>query len=235
MKGDGIFQKRQSGLYPPAMRKLLGSIGTEPITSLVVARAPIQSAVSSLLNLISGGTYKKAVAESPYDKMFHLALIINGKYVLDKQSVVSFKRGIVPNAETMNVAVPKNLTIQQLVDNTKINMGDANFSNYNSKTNNCQVFIKAILQSNHLLTLELEKFIVQDAQLIFSKMPSFTEKIANTLTDTGAIVDKLVEGEGWHSYYARHTRGKKFTTRTQQIAHMQRVGKAYRASKARKS
>ena len=59
-KGQPLSLKRTVGTYPPQMRALLQKIGSEYITSLTVARAPIQSFVKSLLNVVSLGTYQKA-------------------------------------------------------------------------------------------------------------------------------------------------------------------------------
>ena len=229
-KGKG-FLKRSAGQYPPSVRKLLGEVGTEPVTSLEVYRAPIQSFVKQLLGFISGGTYDKAVKNSNYDKAFHLSVIINGKYTLDKQAVVSFSSKIPSGGEGRTVTnIPEGLTIQQLIDNTKIRMGPSNFSNYDSKTNNCQIFIKNVLEANGLWTPELETFVLQNAEEIFSRMPAITEKIAHTLTETGAVADKLIQGEGWRSFYQRHTKGKKFSSRQSVNDHMKDLSRRYRES-----
>lgn len=60
-KGEPLSLKRTVGTYPPQMRALLQRIGSEPITSLTIARTPIQSFVSNLLNVVSFGTYERAV------------------------------------------------------------------------------------------------------------------------------------------------------------------------------
>jgi hypothetical protein len=223
----GFFNKRQSGLYPPKMRKLLGEVGTEMITSLTVFRKPVESTVTKLLQLLSLGTYEDAVKNSNFDSMFHLALIINGVYTLDKQSVVSFSRTVPSGGEFRQVNLPSNITIQQLVDNTKVKMGNQQFSNYNAVTNNCQVFVSAVLEANGLLTPELSGFISQDAQAVFSKMPQFMPQLAEKVTDLGAWSNKVLEGEGWKAYYTRQTKGKKFGSRQAVNDHMSCCSKAY--------
>ena len=197
VKGDPISLKRVVGTYPPQMRALLQRIGSEPITSLTVARAPIQSFVKSLLNVVSLGTYQKAVHDSSYDSMFHLSLLINGRYILDKQAVVKLVESSAPaNAETMSVPLTQQITVSELIDKTKAFMGAKRFSNYNARTENCQIFIESVLQANGLITDDLRAFIKQDADAVFRKMPSLTEKVAGFFTDVGATADRLIEGEG---------------------------------------
>lgn len=195
--GDGL--KRKVGLYSPSMRQLLSQVGSETITSLKVVRTPIEKAIKTLLNVISLGAYEKAVKQSGYDQMFHLALLINDKYQLDKQAVVTMaiKNPITPKSEVKEVPnIPVNLNIQTLVDSTKAFMGDAKFSNYDAHTNNCQDFLLAVLQSNGLLNEDLRTFIKQDADVIFKNIPQVSEKIAKVFTDVGAVADKVVQGEG---------------------------------------
>lgn len=205
--GRGL--KRKVGLYPPSMRKLLKEVGSETVKSLKVVRTPIAKSVKGLLDLITLGQYDKAVKEAGYDNMLHLALFINEKYQLDKQAVVVFKKNnpISPDSEVMDVVVfPEGITIQSLIDKTKSYMGDENFSNYDAQKNNCQDFILAVLGSNGLLNAKLRKFIKQDAESVFKKLPEVSEKIAKVFTDTGAVVDKIIEGEKIISHNNKMTR-----------------------------
>lgn len=204
-KGEPLSLKRTVGTYPPQMRALIQRVGSEPITSLTVSRTPIQSFVSNLLNVVSFGTYQKAVHDSSYDSMFHLALLINGRYILDKQAVVKLvdtmgahgmQGGLPSNAETQQVPLNQQVTISELIDKTKASMGAKRFSNYNARTENCQDFILAVLEANGLLTDDLRTFIKQDADAVFRKMPSLSEKIAGLFTDIGAVADVVVEGQG---------------------------------------
>lgn len=197
VKGEPLSLKRRVNVYPPQVRDLLARVGTEAVTSMTVTRAPIQSFVRTLMNVISLGTYEQAVRSANYDQMFHLALHINGKYLLDKQAVVKLQvTSPQANAEKMPVGLSKSVTIQELVDNTRATMGPQQFSNYNAQSNNCQVFIRYILQANGLLTPELSAFIMQDAVAVFRRMPSFTQKLSSMITDIGSVADRLIEGEG---------------------------------------
>jgi hypothetical protein len=194
---DPLSLKRRVNVYPPQVRDMIERVGGEPVVTLVVTRAPVQSFVRTLMNVISLGTYDQAVRSASYDSMFHLALHINGKYLLDKQAVVKLQAtSSAPNAEKMTVHLSSHTTIRNLIDETRAYMGPQRFSNYNSQTNNCQDFILAVLQANGLLTPDLTAFIKQDADAVFRRMPSFTQKLASVMTNIGSVADRVLEGEG---------------------------------------
>lgn len=206
IEGEGLldvlkktFSKRKSGVLPPSFRKMIALNGNEEIRKMVVIRTPLEKPARFLLNTISLGTFDKAVKDSPFDNMFHLAVYINDKYLIDKQEVLKIVKIMNPikkDSESMNVPIQKAITLEQLIANTKSFMGDSKFTNYDGKTNNCQDFIMAMLQANGLSNDALKKFIKQDAYTIFSKMPRFAEKLARIVTDIGAVANKLIEGEG---------------------------------------
>lgn len=194
------LKKRQIGLLPPSVRNLLKEIGNEKIISIKIVRTPIENAIKGLLNIISLGSYNKAVKDANYDSMFHLALFINDSITLDKQAVISMVKSnpVKDNSEIFTVAIgnDQNITYQQLLDNTREFMGDNLFSNYDSRRNNCQDFVMAILKSNDLNSPQAQTFVKQDAESVFQKMPAFTDKVAGFFTNIGAVADQLLEGEG---------------------------------------
>jgi hypothetical protein len=72
------------------VRTLLSKIGDMPIASAEIVRSPVQSIVQQAINFVSGGEFKKAIADKPYDDIFHLMIILtleNGKkYSLEKNA-----------------------------------------------------------------------------------------------------------------------------------------------------
>ena len=190
--------KRKSGLLPPSVRKMLEKIGNEKITKLKIVRTPLNTFTRSLLNLVSLGAYEKAVRDSPYDSMFHLALRINDKYTTDKQEVIKLNttNPIKSNSETLDISVNKDVSINELFENGRKQMGDDAFTNYDPRQNNCQDFLLGLLKGSSLLTDEVSKFIKQDAEVVFKNIPSISEKISRFLTDVGAVAERVVEGEG---------------------------------------
>ena len=197
MNWKRYLRKRRTGLLPPAARLVLQKYGNRKITSIQIVRTPLASSTRKFLRYISLGTYDYAVRAADYDKMFHLALVINNELCLDKQEVIklSYTNCIHRNSDVMNVKLVSEITVNDLIDRTRLFMGNAAFSNYNALHNNCQDFVASVLQANNLLTSDNFAFIKQDAAAVFQNMPSFTERVALFFTDVGASANRLLEGE----------------------------------------
>jgi len=192
--GEGFFF-RDVGKLPPQARKLLEQVGEEKISSIKLFRKPIS--LSSFAKFIG------ALKGTPYDKLFHLGMVINGKYLLDKQEVIHFERKGVPSGsevETQDVSVDKDITISELLEKTRKRMGDADFSNYSSRKNNCQDFMMNVLSANGLSSPIYTKFIKQDTESVFKNLPSYAEKISDFVTGAQALVERQISGEGGYVY-----------------------------------
>lgn len=217
--GDGLDSlKRKAGLLPPAVRKLLEKVGKDEITSIKITRTPLSSATKTLLNVISLGAYEKAVKNSPYDEMFHLAIFVNNTYTIDKQSVITFSKSnpIKKTTETFDLPVSKKVSFNELFENGRKKMGDEKFTNYDARTNNCQDFILGLLDGSGLLSGEARSFIKQDADAVWRRMPSLSEKLGQFITDVGAVADRVVEGEGYDEKWVEIGRGMYIPVRMKQ-------------------
>lgn len=236
-EGSAILRQRKSGIYPPAVRAILKTNGSDLVKDLKVVRIPVNSAITAALNVLSAGAYNKAVKKLNYDKMYHLQLQINGEYTLEKNEVVSLTRAVKKGEELILAKVEKPLTLQQLIDNTKARMGNRKFSRYSAFTNNCQDFILAVLGANGLLTDEAATFIKQDAETLLKMLPSSMNTIADTITDAAAAVETAVHGEGskkttWKTFYASEVKGKKFGSRAEVNEAMKAAAAKYRSQKS---
>jgi hypothetical protein len=69
MQGNGFFF-RDVGKLPPSARKLLEQVGDEKINSITLFRKPI--------SLSSFAKFVGALKGTPYDKLFHLGMVIYG-------------------------------------------------------------------------------------------------------------------------------------------------------------
>lgn len=99
------------------------------------------------------------------------------------------------NTQSMEVNLQnKVLTLQQLMDNTKAQMG-GNFFIYSARNSNCQDFILNIVTANGLSTPENVTFIKQDALRIFGDLV-YLRKFSNTLTDIAGRLNVIKEGAG---------------------------------------
>lgn len=199
MEGGELFPKRKPGIFPPRSRKLLAKVGDEKITSLSIERSPIS--VGRAINWLTWGLYDKKVQETqfPHDKLFHLRLIINGKYILEKNQVLNFQPlEKVALKETLQLKLPPGFdrTINEAIELTRKYMGDKAFSDYHPIHQNCQMFVKSFLKANGLLTKERHDFTVQNVKSFFDKFPKFVGRLVRKITNAAARIDRLVEGEG---------------------------------------
>lgn len=192
MQGSGIFF-RDPGKLSPKVRQLIEKVGEEKINSIILFRRPISlSKFAKFVGVLKG---------TSYDDLMHLGMIINKKYLLDKQDVIHFEPSGVPSdAEKLEVSLDgKEITINELLEKTRKRMGDSDFTSYSSKKNNCQDFMLNILAANGLSSPEYTKFIKQDLEKVFNNLPSYAEKIADFVTEAGRVVERIQEGEGYNA------------------------------------
>lgn len=196
IKGDGAII-RNSSINPPKVRKFLLSKGNEPVTSLTLVRTPLSTTTKWALNLASGGQLKQAMRDANIDELFHLSMVINGKYTVEKNEVINVvqKSSISNKSETLNIPVRSGITINQLFENTMRLMG-TRYGTYDAENNNCSVFIDSMLNANGLQTGNSGIFLRQKTEELFRKFPSLTKFITDAVTTAGAIVDRQIQGEG---------------------------------------
>ena len=109
MNGNGLFL-RDVGKLSPKVRQLLEKVGNEKITSIILFRRPISlSKFAKFVGVLKG---------TSYDDLMHLGMIINKKYLLDKQDVIHFEPSGVPtDAEKLEVSLNgKEITINELLE-----------------------------------------------------------------------------------------------------------------------
>jgi len=181
--GEGIFT-RDPGLLPPSVQKLLNKIGNETINKIVVWRQPIS--VNQAL--------KNMGLKLPYDKIFHLAVNLNGKYNLQKNEYIKFTEGK-PEGEKLEIPVGNPMTFDELFLKTKNRVGAENFTEYDAETNSCQTFVSNILKTLRSFTPETDKFVNQDAEKIFKSLGGPFAKFITKLAVKGSqIINKIQEG-----------------------------------------
>ena len=186
--------------YPPKVREFLNNYGNDIIVSATLRRVPIRNTILQALNFVSLGSFGHRLDKSDYDKLFHLQFIITTnrgtRVAIEKEEVI--KININPqerdNEEYSEVHLSHEITIQQLLNNTKDYMRKSMFS-YSAKDNNCQDFVMGILNGNDIGSEENRHFAKQDTEDLFSDN-NFLRKFSNTVTDLGARADVLQNGAG---------------------------------------
>lgn len=155
----------------------INKYGDEIIKKMVIIRVPI----TSIFNMVI-----KPFNNINYDKYFHLSLIINDKYIIEKNEVINmaiYKKIIIKDGNYMppdysniqhfniNDKIIPNITIKRLLYNTQQYMGSSYFP-YSGLKNNCQDFILSILKSNNIYDENLYNFIKQDVKYIKNNWPT---------------------------------------------------------------
>ena len=172
--------------FPVAAKKLLDKVGNEKVNKIVIFRKPLGNMLTKTLNKLTKNALDNFLKTATYDKFFHLGIIINGKYLMDKQDSFTFKKvngarflrtkGMQTSIPTINF---QGLTINKIVEKTKAKMGDSKFFGYQPLTNNCQDFIIALLDS---INAKFDRpFVKQNVEQLSKTVPSWKQKIAEFL------------------------------------------------------
>lgn len=194
-----IFSKREFPEMPRAVERFLKKNGAEKITSLAVARAPVQAMLTKLLDFISGGKFSEGQKDANIDRFFHLYLIVNNKYRVEKNQLLKISDYSEPkDEEKMVVSVPSNTSIFDFITMPAESNPKDYYENYNPITNNCQDNVMKILNHFSLSNGSISSFVKQPLEKLAKKLEGTgTEEIAKGITDLGATIDKAVqEGTG---------------------------------------
>jgi hypothetical protein len=178
--------------YDKKTASFLKKHGSADIETLVVRRAPVQEWINYTLNAISLGKWNRSRAQFDYDKMFHVSLIVNGQYAIQRVGRVSIamKDPDRPGSEFRNVPLSpygESLTMNQMLQTTLRRVGEDTFFKYDSFRNNCQNFVYNLLVANNLMTPELQSFILQPLDKLLEQQPGYLSAFARSVTDIGHI------------------------------------------------
>jgi hypothetical protein len=196
--GNSLINGRNK--FSPKVQKLISKYGGQTIHGITVVRTPLSFFLTTAFNVVSLGEWNKRMANTPYDKLFHLWLIIDteiGRFRFEKNEVINMgeRPSIGAKDETMNVPV-NGLTVNQLIQNA-IQYSGADFYQY-SVSNNCMVFVQNVLKGSHLDNSTLDAFVKLDTDSLFEKSKGNNDtalrRIANTITDVAGRADVLLQG-----------------------------------------
>jgi hypothetical protein len=195
---DKVLPTRKQ--FPPKVRKVLATYGDKKIKEITVARNPIQSYVTQALSWLSGGKLDEELKNHGYDDFYHLFMIVTledgTKLLVEKNDVVNMKQvQSMKMKDSVSVPVNKDITFGNFIDNAVKKVGPSIYL-YDHINNNCQIFLKNLLQANGLYSSELEKFIMQDVEAVLKSSPSYVNGVARLATETKAKLDMLLEGNG---------------------------------------
>lgn len=195
--------------------KTLQQYGDYPIQQLTIIRSPLRDHWTQALNTVSFGKFDELKKKYGYDKLFHLSLIAkvnNQDIIIEKNEVVHIapliaKKRIGKDTQYFNVPLNKTISLNEMIHNTKQLMTDSKFYDYDalgnneeSKSNNCQDFVRSLLKSVNLLTPQANRFITQDVSNIVkdlkaSPIHKYVPEITHKVTRFGSTLSRLI-GKG---------------------------------------
>jgi len=206
-KGEGIGNAYQGvknkvssylTVRPLAMQKLLNEYGKDVIQKINVCRQPITGAIRKAGDIATFGDISSVVEEKGYDAVYHLYCIIyldSGKIVrLDKNHRVTIEVNPGPlraDAECKSTTLPHKETLETFIEKGEV-LGDevGSFYRYSAWDNNCQKFIKVLLNASG--NTSLDSFIMQEAGEFLK--PGVLRKVTGYITDAAALADYAYHG-----------------------------------------
>jgi hypothetical protein len=173
---------------------MLTKYGEQKINGISIFRAPVEG--SSLLVKVINGLSSKDI---PYEKLFHLGLLISlGGTTLriEKNEVISIDDvyQLKPTTEKIVVPYNKQLSLNELLNNTVKNIGKERMFKYSAFQFNCQCFSKDVLESNGLYNNDMNNFVYQPMSDVVKNMNKYVPIVANVVTNTSAYINKLIGG-----------------------------------------
>jgi hypothetical protein len=201
MRGDGLMSYIYSGNwvndYSTTAKKVLQEYGNKAIQSLMIYRTPIQNAIDKTLNVLSIGKWNKLKAKYGYDKFFHLALVANvgsKNIIIEKNEIINISTEYKTTHETDVMKVDmknKDLTINEMLENTRQILKNRRYFSYDAFDNNCQIFIQSIFQENGLYSTAINAFLFQDVSGLKKEL-GVLPKVANAITSVASVVSDAV-------------------------------------------
>ena len=192
IEGDGLPN------LPAKVQSLYKKVKDDKIKKMEIFRRPVGKAIEKALDAFSGNAVEEFFKKTEYDKLFHLGIIINDKFLFHKQENFTLER--IPGGykkflkskdlELSPVSNYGDITIKDLFRRTRDKMGDKKFYGYDAFKNNCQDFVVKALES---VNAKFDKdFVKQNLKKLSKKVPTFTKSLTNFFTDFARTARRLV-------------------------------------------
>ena len=192
----------RGNIYPPKVRGIIKKLGEHQVVSAELRRSPVQSLITKAMDLFTFGQFSKNMSQTPYDKLFHLQIILtldNGvKLLVEKNEVINMDIGSPPikkGIDVLPVSPFSGDVLNNVLEKTKTKMGDKAYFDYNAENNNCQDFISSLLSANGWGDANDFAFVKQDTKTLFKGLSGLA-KTAYTLTELGERANVAMTGRG---------------------------------------
>ena len=191
-KGLGQIKHSVNNLFletatmPPNVKDILSRRGDAIVNSIKIGRTPVQSAIQGIL---------KTLSTVPFDELFHLFMVFKttkGEILFEKNARINASTTIPKSEEWYDLNdVPKK-SLNDYIQTSKKAMG-SKFFPYHPSTNNCQDFIKGVLEANGINDPKAIEFVKQNTDVIF-KNKGWLSGMAKQVTDLGGYADVVMQG-----------------------------------------
>lgn len=181
------------GYETSRFKSFLTQHGEEPITSIQISRVPISSTIRFLFNIITLGYFEKAHKKLGFDNFFHLSIVLNNKYRIEKNETVNQKPFTKDPKEELIDIKAGGFTINDLIKEGSSANPKNFWGQYSALGNNCQSWVTMILKGNGLFNNALNSFINQDIEALAKELPSYTTSVAKDITDLGSIINRVLQ------------------------------------------
>jgi hypothetical protein len=196
------FFKPQTDMYNTKSATTLKQLGGERIQAMYMMRTPVKSMVHTLLNVISLGHWESVKRKYNYDKLFHLALIVevgNKKVIVEKNEAINISTAFKNDADSEIFHINlqnKDITLNDLLEKTREQVGNAQFFEYDAfGGKNCQNFIDDILKANGLWTQDAHTWLFQPVDELVKDLPGYVPVVSKMATNIASTVNKWTGGE----------------------------------------
>lgn len=189
-------------------KRTLAKYGDWTIVRLIIQHSPIMGILDKFFNVLTFGKFQELKKKYGYDRLFHLQLGVvvekdgeTKKLTLEKNETIDITEepasGVSKSTESQNVPISqgKNITLRQLVDDTRQRLGDYTFFSYDAWKNNCQFFIRYLLETLDLYGDAEASFLFQDLSEFQKELPKWLPGFSRGITDLGATVANI-RGKG---------------------------------------
>ena len=198
--------------YSDTTKKYLQQYGKLPILAIQLRRAPLNVAIDLALQGVSTGKWMELKKKYGFDEFYHLSMLVTlggaveqkkqsgrvvkypKKLAIEKLAVVSINENVAieSDMETLSISSSQT-TIQNMFDKAREKYGDTRFFTYSALgNNNCQNFIRMLLEVEGLYSEEAKQFVFQDISELVKELPESTKTISQGLTDIGALANKYL-------------------------------------------
>jgi len=187
--------------YSDGVKNVLNKYGNFGIVKMTIEKQPVNSKIMFLVNKITDNQLRELMVKHNIDAYYHISLCVD--VIDDIGRILSFRIekneniSIIPyepisNSQYLNVQldmVPR--TMNTILTQTRLDIGEAHFYLYRFDSWNCADFIMEILRSNNLLTQQSQDFIYQNTEILRKEIKKSTRDRLHLITKLASRISHL--------------------------------------------